>query len=113
MDKDTVRDTIVEVVTRLFGERALNVDKIVLLGSYVLGTAGEDSDIDVIVVSPDFRGAGLFQRIKKANRISGTLVRELHKPVDVLYYSDIEWDEDSTMIISEAKEYGEIIFGSD
>jgi len=113
MDKKTVRDIIIEVITRMFDERAIKLRKIVLFGSYVLGTAGEDSDVDIIVVSPDFRGINVFGRAKKANRVSGTLVRELRKPVDIIYYSDLEWDEDRPIVIEDAKEYGEVIYDSE
>jgi predicted nucleotidyltransferase len=35
-------------------ERSIRVDRLVLYGSYARGDARDDSDIDVIVVSPDF-----------------------------------------------------------
>lgn len=44
----------------------LHIDKAILFGSYVKGTAGKWSDIDVALVSRDFTGVGFNDR-KKIN----------------------------------------------
>jgi predicted nucleotidyltransferase len=40
----------------------IKVDAVVLYGSYANGTADEDSDIDVAVISADFEGVPLWRR---------------------------------------------------
>jgi len=55
MDKKT--SEIIEIVKRYLEEikkDKIKIDEAYLYGSYARGTAHEDSDIDVIVVSPDF-----------------------------------------------------------
>ena len=37
------------------------------------------------------------------------LVKEIDKPFDILSYSDIEWEEGSSMMIDEAKKDGIIM----
>jgi len=46
---------IEEILKRLFQERRLTISKIVLFGSYLRGKIKKDSDIDIIVISPDLR----------------------------------------------------------
>lgn len=47
--------------------KGIHIDKIILYGSYALGKAHKDSDIDIAVISPDFgkdryeEGRTLFQ----------------------------------------------------
>jgi len=41
----------------------VRVKKIILYGSHALGKAGEDSDIDLLVVSDDFKGMDLWERL--------------------------------------------------
>ncbi len=40
----------------------IKVQKAVLYGSYAYGTAGEDSDIDLVVLSDDFKGMPKLER---------------------------------------------------
>lgn len=55
-------------------ERRVRVDQIILFGSRARGDATEDSDIDLLVVSPDFGGSVLADMI---------LLRECLPPHDV------------------------------
>jgi len=55
----TVTDKAIEVVEkflRQLKDANINVERAILFGSYVSGQAGEWSDIDIAIVSPDFTG---------------------------------------------------------
>jgi len=41
---------------------AVEVEAVMLYGSYAKGTAGEWSDIDIAVISPDFEGLSTWER---------------------------------------------------
>jgi predicted nucleotidyltransferase len=43
-------------------EKGLHIEAVVLFGSHALGTAHEDSDIDLAVISPDFEGLPMSRR---------------------------------------------------
>lgn len=43
--------------------RGINIEKLVLFGSQANGTSREGSDIDLMVVSPDFEDKDLHQRL--------------------------------------------------
>jgi len=54
---------IIEVAERflnLLKSAGINIERIVLFGSYVCGNAREWSDIDLAVVSPDFSGIPFY-----------------------------------------------------
>ena len=43
-------------------EKGLHVEAVILFGSHARGTAHEDSDIDLAVISPDFEGLSMSRR---------------------------------------------------
>lgn len=95
----------------LFHNRNISVDKIVIYGSYARSSARPDSDIDIIVVSKDFRRKDIFSKVALTRGIHGDLVDKINMPVDLLYYSDMEWERGSSIIINTAKREG-LIFDS-
>ena len=46
------------------------VDRAILFGSYAKGTQREDSDIDLIIISPDFRGVPKLERHQRLGWIA-------------------------------------------
>jgi predicted nucleotidyltransferase len=55
-----LNEIVSDFVRRL--ESGIRVEAIVLYGSYARGTAYEDSDIDLAVISPDFERVPLYRR---------------------------------------------------
>lgn len=100
---------IKEILPKLLTERGISPDKIVVFGSYASGGVREDSDIDIIVVSSDFREKDIFERVRIAKGVHRKLVDEIMKPFDIMYYSDEEWERGASLVINSAKEYGEVI----
>ena len=92
-----------------FRKRKLRLNKLVLFGSYARRRFRKDSDIDLIVVSRDFRKRSYNQRIKIMEGINRMLVNALDKPVDLFYFSDEEWRRGHSLIIEEAKTSGKSI----
>ena len=108
--KDVMKSQIKNILEKLLTERGITVDRIVIFGSFVEGEFREDSDIDVIIVSREFRGKTIFERVRMSTGIGRELVRKLKIPFDLLYYSDEEWENEDFLIINEAKEKGEVIY---
>ena len=113
MDEKSVnlKKEILGIITRSFKDRRISLGKIVLFGSFARNRQGEQSDIDLIIVSRDFRGKSLFKRVELTTGINLELVRKTRKPFELLYYSDLEWKKGDSVIISAAKSEGEIIYG--
>jgi len=88
--KEPVQRKIDELVSRIV-ER-FRPEKIILFGSYARGTAGEDSDADILVVMP-VKGS----KRKKATDIDIALVG-LDLPVDVIVVTPEELDRNKNII---------------
>jgi uncharacterized protein len=79
-------------------------EKIILYGSYAKGTAREDSDIDLIIVSPDFSGKDLRERLE----ILGIAAARIMEPIQAQGFTHQEIDpEKRSSFIEEVLEYGE------
>ena len=102
---------IEKMLLKLFAERAIIINKIVVIGSYSKSLNKLGSDIDIIVISSNFRNRDIFERVEATSGIHRELVRKLNKPIDIMYYSDVEWERGRSLIINEAKQSGEIIYG--
>jgi len=110
-EKNHLMRKIREIVLQDFRNKRLSLDKIVLFGSYAKNHHTRESDIDLIIVSRDFRGKNLPEKVELAAGLNWQLVHQTKKPFDLLYYSDLEWRKGSSLIISAAKKEGRVIYG--
>lgn len=102
--------TAKEVLLELLKDRSINVKKIVVFGSYIRNKHREDSDMDIIVVSTNFRNKDIFEKVKMTRGIHRELVRRVKKPFDIMYYSDKEWGNSLSLIANMAKNEGKVIY---
>ncbi len=80
-------------------------ERVILYGSYAQGRAREDSDIDLIVVSKDFEGKNLRERLE----ILGIAAVHIMQPVQAQGYTPEEIDsDDKSSFIKEVLKYGKI-----
>jgi len=100
-----------DILQNLCQQRGINISKIILYGSYAKKIQREDSDIDIIVISKNFRNKSIFEKAEITSGIDRELVRRTQKPFDILYYSDIEWVNSNSLIIDEAKKNSKILYG--
>ena len=96
---------------QLLENRGINADKIVVFGSYGRGDKREDSDIDIIIVSRNFRNKSIFERVELTSGIGRKLVKTFKKPFDLMFYSDLEWEDGHSMVIHAAKKEGIVLQG--
>jgi hypothetical protein len=61
MDLSQVKKPLNQFLQNL--QPTIQVDKVIIYGSYLEGNATEDSDIDVYVISDDFKGLDEDQRL--------------------------------------------------
>ena len=97
---ERVRRALEELLER--AQEVLGDFEVYLFGSYARGDWIEDSDIDLVVVSPAFRGRGLGERYR--------ILRELLPPdvsVDILAYTPEEFRRalERSSILREASTY--------
>ncbi len=79
-------------------ETGLNIEKIVLFGSQANGEATAESDIDIIVVSGDFRNKDIFKRARLTKEAEISTIRKFMIPFDILTMTPEEFEnEDSSL----------------
>lgn len=77
MDIKQVQKPLTQFVKNI--PASIKVDQVIVFGSYLEGTARSDSDIDVIVVSDDFRGMDEDQRLKLLYQSRRFIEPEVHR----------------------------------
>lgn len=103
-------EIIKNLIIKLLEEKGININKIVIFGSYLTSSFDEDSDIDIIIVSSDFRDKDIFERVELLSGLHRKFVKTIKRPLDILYYSDEEWEEGHSLIINSAKMSGGLIY---
>jgi predicted nucleotidyltransferase len=96
---------IADFVARL--EKGIRVEAIVLYGSYARGTAYEQSDIDVAVISPDFDAIPMYKRQEQIALL--TLYRDL-RITPIGYPSSQYHDPDPSSFLSEIIRTGRVVY---
>lgn len=77
----------------------IRVEQIILFGSYVTGTAREDSDIDIAVISSSFVGKTYWERID----ILSEAIYELFAPIEASAFTPEEWKAGNSLIVDYAR----------
>ncbi len=83
--KQKIRNIIIRFESEL-KKLNINPQKIVLFGSYARGKAREDSDIDLVVISDDFKKLNLRERLEILGLAGGRIL----EPVEALGYTPEE-----------------------
>lgn len=83
----------------------VKTERVILYGSYAQGKAREDSDIDLIIVSKDFEGKNLRERLETL----GIAAIQIMQLVQAQCYTPAEIDsDDKSSFIKEVLKYGKI-----
>ncbi len=102
---------IKEIIQKNFRSKNLSLEKVILFGSYSKGEETSESDIDLLILSKDFRKKTIFEKAEIMGDLDWELVSNTKKPFDIIYYSDEEWENGQSLIIREAKQHGKVIYG--
>ncbi len=81
----------------------ITVEAAYLFGSWARGDWLVDSDVDVVIVSPSFRGVPWLRRLELVARAEARL--ELSVSMDVLPYTPEEVEEARSAVLHDAKKY--------
>jgi predicted nucleotidyltransferase len=90
-------------------EGKINVKKVILFGSAARGKMHRDSDIDLIIISPDFKKMGFVERLILLSRLREGMKKSA--PMDIFAYTPEEFEKLSkeSIILKEAKKEGKVI----
>ena len=101
-------DKVINLVTKEF-----QVDEIILFGSYAKGTATDLSDVDVLVISPQFKeGVAILENvftIKEKTGLREPYLQLFAFPSKIYYNEELFIDPD---FIREIKRTGKVLYSS-
>jgi uncharacterized protein len=92
MDKATINE-IIQFLKDLLIKNGLNVDSIALFGSALTGEMHEGSDIDLIIISADFRNKDIFERSQMTMNPEVATLKKYKVPMDIINLSPEEYDD--------------------
>ena len=98
MGQDAVLKTIRQFKNALESIN-IRVEQLILFGSHAVGTAREDSDIDVVVISPSFSNMGYWERID----ILTEAIYKVFAPIEASAFTPEEWKTEKSLIEDYAK----------
>ena len=110
MAEEKVEETINYFAEQLINE-GIKVSKIILFGSHASGTATEESDIDLVVVSEDFAGKSIFERVKLLNKADAKTIKKFMVPLDVILMSQSDLERETSIIAGYARQ-GKVVYYS-
>ncbi len=87
--------------------RGIRVERLILYGSFARGTAGKASDIDLIVLSDDFKEKGYWERLD----ILTDAIYEMFAPIEALAFTPEEWERGDSLIMDYARD-GEVVYAA-
>lgn len=77
---------IVEEYKQTLKTLGINVERVILYGSYALGNQRQDSDIDLVIISKDFKNLNLRERLE----LLGIAAVRIMEPVEARGYTPEE-----------------------
>jgi predicted nucleotidyltransferase len=82
---------------------------VILFGSAARGEMHRDSDIDLIIISPDFKKMGFIERLILLSKLREGMKKSA--PMDIFGYTPEEFERLSkeSIVLKEAKREGKII----
>ena len=88
---------IVQRFKRELKKLGIKVERVILFGSYAKDNPREESDIDLIVISDDFRNLNLRERLE----ILGLAAGRVFEPIEAFGYTKDEIQTEKESFISE------------
>ena len=97
---------IIEKFKKELKRIGINPQRIILYGSYARGEQKEYSDIDVIVISDDFKDLNLRERLEILGMAAGRIL----EPIEALGYTEDEVKESKESFLEEILESPSVVY---
>jgi predicted nucleotidyltransferase len=82
-----------------FQQTGLNVQKIIVFGSQANGKNKTGSDIDIIVISNDFKNKNIFKRARLTKDAEIMTIRKFMIPLDIITMTPEELEDDEPLVV--------------
>jgi predicted nucleotidyltransferase len=90
-------------------QTGVNVQKIIVFGSQANSKYNTDSDIDIIVISNDFKNKDIFKRARLTKDAEIMTIRKFMIPLDIVTMTPEELTDDKSLLSDYART-GEVIY---
>lgn len=110
MAKRAIKE-VIDFLGKCLKNEGLNISKIILFGSHASGTATEESDIDIVIVSKDFKGKDIFKRAELTKEAEIMTIKKFMIPVDIITLTPEEL-KSKTSLISEYAKSGKVLYAA-
>lgn len=110
MAEEKLTETIEYFVNQLLSE-GIRINRIILFGSQATGTATSESDINLVVVSEDFEGKNIFEKVKLLNQADARTIKKFLVPLDVILMSEKDLESETSIIAGYARQ-GKVVYYS-
>lgn len=91
------------------GEDNVNVSRIILFGSQAEGKASAESDVDLVLISKDFKNKNIFKRLQMIKNAEIATIKKFMIPMDIIMMTPEEFKEETSLVSAYAKK-GTVIF---
>lgn len=102
MDQAAINE-VIDFLKQALLQHGIHVDSIALFGSALKGYMDKDSDIDLIIISPDFRNLDLFERAKMTMKPETETLRKFKIPMDIINLSPEEYNDSNLRLFYQSK----------
>ncbi len=109
MIKNKVTEAIKFLENRL-KSKGLVISKIILFGSQAKGEPTEESDIDILIISNDFRGKDIFERATLTKDAEIMTIKKFMIPLDIITMTPEEFESETSLITDYVKD-GKVLYG--
>jgi len=95
---------------RLIAEN-VNVSRIILFGSQADGKASAESDVDLVLISNDFKNKNIFKRLEMIKKAEIATIKKFMIPIDIIMMTPEEFEGGSSLVSEYAKN-GTVLFAA-
>lgn len=97
-------ERIIRFLCEELKDRGLKISKTVVFGSHSKGNARYGSDIDVAIISDDFKGKDIFARVKMTKDAEAATIRKFMVPLDVVAMTSTEFGDRTSLVAVYARD---------
>ena len=85
-------------------ENKVEISKIILFGSQARGSDTAESDVDVVVISSNFRNKSIFKRLAMIKDAEIATIKKYMIPLDVIMMTPDEFASETSLAAAYAKQ---------
>ncbi|MGB9700218.1 MAG: nucleotidyltransferase domain-containing protein [Thermodesulfobacteriota bacterium] len=110
MAKRSIKE-VINFMAQCLKDKGLNVSKIIVFGSHAYRKATDESDIDILIVSRDFKGKNIFERAQLTKEAEIMTIKKFMVALDIITMTPEELETGTSLIADYAKN-GKVVYAA-